>query len=512
MAGMLPMQVSCFRTLIVFILSIGLTACMVGPNFKSPLPPATKEYVNPKTPLPKKTVGTPEAGKGGKVQHFNVTEDIPAEWWSLFHSDEMNCLIVQGLANNPTLAAAKATLKQAQDTYYAQFGALLLPALTGNVSAERELFSSEQFGSTKTSLFNLFNTSVNVTYTLDVFGGARRQMEFYQAQVDFQRFELIAAYLTLTSNIVTTAITIASLEAQLKATRELAKAYDKQLVILRKQFNLGGISANNVLFQETQVQATRALIPPLENALSQNRTALAVLIGVLPSEGPVPTIDLEKLNLPGQLPESLPSLLVKQRPDIQAAEALLHAASAQIGVATANLFPSFTITGNYGWSANFTHDLFKTATKFWNYGIAAGIPLFEGGALVYQRRAAIDAYKVALEQYRQTVLQAFKNVADALRAIQEDAIELKTLKKAEIAAGKNYNLTTEQFNLGGTSYVSLLFVQQQYQQALINRIKAQAIRYADTAALFQALGGGWWNTCTELGCCRHPPCKNLDKG
>lgn len=477
---------------IIIILNIMLASCMLGPNFKSPPPPHPERYTY--SPLPKKTASL-KTNKGyGKEQYFNMGQDLPAEWWTLFHSKELNTLINVGLENSPTLTAAKWTLKQSQENLRAQFGILLLPAVTGQVAGARERFSGQQFGTSSSNLFNLYNASVNVSYTLDVFGGARRQIEALRAQVDYQGYEMIAAYLALTSNIATTAFTIAELEAELKATRELVAAENKQLIILKKQYKLGGIALTNLLFQQTQVDQTRSLIPPLQKNLEQAHDALAVLVGSLPSEIKFPHIDLDQLNLPEDLPLSIPSLLVKQRPDVQAAEALLHAACAEVGVATANLFPQFTINGSYGWSASAPNKLFDPHTNFWNYGTQIAQTLFQGGALLAERRAAIDAFEAAFAQYRQTVLLAFQNVADALRAIETDARALKTLRDAELSAKKNYDLTSQQFFLGGASFLDLLIVQQQYRQAMINRIRAQALRYNDTVALFQALGGGWWNT------------------
>lgn len=469
-----------------------LIGCMVGPNFRSPpLPPVTS-YT--KSPLPKKTVRIYEAGKAGKAQYLLSGQDIPAEWWMLFHSKEVNKLVECGLANSPNLAAAEATLKQAQETLNAQIGNLLFPAVTAQVGGMRQRFSESTIGGGNNSnLFNLFNASINVSYTLDVFGGSRRQIEALCAQVDYNHYLLIASYLSLTSNIVTTAVTIASLQAQITATQHLIDAEKKQLVIIEKQLQLGGVSSENVLSQQTLLAQTRALLPPLEKNLAQSRHALAVLIGFFPSQSELPKINLDKLNLPAHLPLSLPSKLVCQRPDVQAQEALLHAASAQIGVATANLFPQFTLTGNYGWISTVPNQLLSITTNTWAYGGQLLQPLFKGGSLLAQRRAAIDAYVAADAKYRQTVLQAFQNVADSLHALHDDARAFRAQKQAEVAALRTFNLTQKQYRLGATSYLSLLNAEEKYQQTTINRIQAQAARYTDTVALFQSLGGGWWN-------------------
>lgn len=477
-----------------------ITGCMVGPNFHSPKAPTVDSYNAKKLPI--KTVQIAKAGKASKAQTFVAAMDIPAQWWELFHSEPLNNLIKTGLTNSPNLAAAYASLRVAQETLNAQIGNSLFPAFdaTGAFSRARSPSTGTNIG--PTSIFNVYNTSVNVSYTLDVFGGARRQIESLQAQVDNQQFELIAAYLTLTSNIVTTAITAASLEAQINATIDLINAQQNQLVILQNQYRLGGVSQENVLTQETLVEQTRATLPALQKSLSQSRHALSVLVGHFPNNAP-PDIKLDDLSLPTKLPVSLPSELVRQRPDVRAAEALLHAASAQIGVATANLLPQFNLTGNYGWLSPTTSQLFGTATKTWTIGTQLTQPLFHGGALFATRRAAIAAFDQAQAQYRQTVLQAFQNTADSLRALETDARALKAQRKAEIAAYQNLVISQKQYKLGGASYLFVLNAQQQYQTAKIARIQAAALRYSDTAALFQALGGGWWHQSWCVKECLH---------
>ncbi|MBN9288900.1 MAG: RND transporter [Gammaproteobacteria bacterium 39-13] len=469
-----------------------LQGCAVGPDFKSPPAPNTPIYTE--SPQPEQTVSAPV--NGGKTQYLIAGEDIPELWWTLFHCEALNALIVQGIANSPNLKSAQAALKQAQENYRAQAGTYLYPTVDLQGFAERQKFSGAAFGtpdSTSSSIFNLFNTQVNVSYTLDVFGKNRRDLEALCAQVDYQRYQLEATYLALTANISTTAITEASLEAQKNATIEIIQLEQNLLNIVQKQFELGGASRSDVLSQESQLAQAKASLPPIEKSLAQTRHSLAILIGCLPSESDIPTFSLDALNLPEDLPISLPSRLVRQRPDIRASEALLHQASAQIGVATANLLPQFTINGTYGWEALKLSDLFKPSTNIWTIIGQITQPLFHGGALLAQRRAAIAAYEQALAQYRQTVLEAFQNVADALRAVEMDAKTLKAQAEAESTAKNLLIITQEQYQLGAVNYLSLLNAQNQYQQALIKRIQAQAARYTDTAALFQAIGGGWWN-------------------
>ncbi len=480
-----------FKAYLSTFLLILLTSCAVGPNFHSPIAPQTSRYTA--SPMPAKT--TSANSPGGKSQHFLFDRDIPAQWWGLFRSRYLDDLIRKGIANNPNLQAAQASLRQAQENLRAEIGAGLFPSINGSFSAERERFSGQQFGQNNSpgSTFSLYNASVNVTYTLDVFGGIRRQIESFRALVDFQRFEVEAAYLTLTANIATSAITEASLRAQIDATRNLVQLQEKQLAIVKTQFTLGGASGSDILLQETQVQQTRSLLPPLQKNLYQVRHALAVLVGELPSQSDVPIFRLEDITLPRVLPISVPSNLVRQRPDVRAAEALMHQASALIGVATANLLPQFPLSANFGYTSNSLNTLFTHNAETWSIIGQVTQPIFQGGALLAQRRAAIAAYDAAAAQYKQTVLTAFQNVADALRAIEMDAQALKDLSAAEISARKTLILTQEQYGLGGASYVSLLIAQRQTVQATITRIQAQAARYADTAALFQALGGGWWN-------------------
>lgn len=472
-------------------LAAALTACMMGPNFHTPKAPAVTRYTA--SPLPQKTVSTPGAGESGKSQHFVTAKEIPAEWWTLFHSPAINDLIERGLANSPNLTAAQATLRQAQEILRAQVGNLLFPAFDASLSGQRQRFSGASVGNdVPSNLFNTFNASVSVSYTLDVFGASRRELESLQAQVDYQQFQLIATYLTLTSNIVTTAIATASFENQISATKDLIREQEHQLTILRKQFQLGGISNTEVLTQQTLVNQTRATLPPLEKNLMLSKHSLAVLVGEFPDFA-IPNINLDKLSLPTHMPVSLPSHLVRQRPDVRASEALFHAACAQVGVATANLFPQFTLNGLYGWSSQIPSALFQPGSKVWSIGAQITQPIFHGGALFAQRRAAIAAYDAAAALYRQTLLQAFQNVADALRAIEIDARNLRVNKQAELSAKESLYIITSQFRLGGVSYLDLLTAQQLYQQTRIKRIQAQSLRYADSAALFQALGGGWWN-------------------
>lgn len=492
---------SCYQFAMIAMMLGSLSACLVGPDFETPKPPKVNHYTKP--PWPCRTVSAP--GHGGASQQFIQTKIISAEWWRLFHSPKINKLICLGITNSPNLIAAKATLREAQENLSAGIGNGLFPNVSALLSAQRGsnagFFNSSGDSSTITSsgipssIFNLFNATLNATYLVDFFGGVRRQIQGLQSQVEYQYYELRAAYLSLTSNIVTTAITIASLHRQICVTKQLIGEQADQLAIIKKQFNLGGVSKIEVVAQQTQLAQTRATLPPLEKNWAQTRHLLAILVGAFPSQTHViPSLDLNELHLPTKLPLSVPSCLVRQRPDIRAAEALWEAANAQVGVATANLYPQITINGSWGKSNTVGSKTFGSQSNLWNIGAGLIQPLFRGGALIAERRAAIAAYDAAAAQYREVVLKAFQNVADTLRAIEADAREMRAQKQAEIAAYANLNLVKQQFYLGGVSYLSLLDAQRQYQQTRISLVQAQATRYADTAALFQALGGGWWNS------------------
>lgn len=478
------------KRIIGCLISASISGCMVGPNFHSPLPPQTNRYTE--KPIAHQTVSSPT--HAGQSQNLIYGRDIPADWWALFHSPSLNRLVAQGIASSPNMAAAQAALREAEQNLRAGQGQLF-PAIDLAGSAARQRTSGAAFGAPEgaSNTFNLYNVAFNVSYLLDIWGGVRRQIEGLAAQVDYQRYQVLGTYLTLTGNIVTTAITEASLREQIQTTLELIHDQEQSLQIVRQQLALGGASAITVLTQATELAQTRATLPPLQKQLAQTRDALAVLVGGLPSQSHLPEFHLTELNLPKDIPLSLPSALVCQRPDIQASEALLHAASAQIGVATANLLPQITLTASYGWIGTNPAHLFTQTDSVWSYGVGLAQPLFHGGTLIAQRRAAIAAFDEALAQYHETVLQAFQNVADALNALSIDAKTLRAQAQAENTARANYVLTRGQFRLGAVNYLNLLTAQLQYQQATIARVQAQAARYADTAALFQALGGGWWN-------------------
>jgi NodT family efflux transporter outer membrane factor (OMF) lipoprotein len=483
-----------------------LSACAVGPNFRQPAAPETPGFVA--GPLPAATASAPLPG--GDPQRFVDGLDIPGQWWSLFKSAELNALIEQGLAKNPTLEAAQAALREANENVAAQRGALL-PSVSGSYQIERQKASGAQFGlpTAGSFLYTLNSASVNVSYTLDAFGGVRRQIEALQAQAEYQRFALEASYLSLTANIVTAAVTEASLRAQLGATEEIARSQQVQLEITQRRVAAGGASRADVLQQQSSLQSTLANLPVLRAELAQQRNLLATYVGALPADYGGTQFTLESLTLPTDLPVSLPSKLVEQRPDIREYSALLHQATAQIGVATANMLPQLTLSGSFGGVATQFSDLFSPASAVWSAIAGVSQPIFKGGQLVHQRRAAIAAAQEAAANYQSTVITAFQNVSNSLYALQADADALAAETAAESSAAESLRLVQAQFKSGGASYLQVLTAQQSYQTSAIALVKARAQRYADTAALFQALGGGWWNrtdvAANSSDCCKGTP-------
>lgn len=466
-----------------------LTGCAVGPDFHPPAAPTQAGYAQ--QGLPVQTVAT--AVHGGAAQHFVSGADLSGEWWTLFHSQPLNRLIDQALRANPDLQAAQAALREANENLYAGQGALF-PSAGISAQSERERFSGAAFGEPNLSpTLSLTTATLNVSYAPDVFGGVRRQVESLAAQAQYQRFQLEATYLTLTSNLVVAAVQEASLRGQIAATRDIIRLETHQLRVVQDQFNLGAAAKSDVLTQQSTLTATEATLPPLEKQLAQTRDQLTALLGRFPNQPPAAQFDLASLQLPTDLPVSLPSQLVQQRPDIRAAEATLHEASANIGVAIANELPQFTITGQYGTETLGFSNLFSPATAIWSIVGGVSQKLFDAGTLLHKKRAAVAAFDQAAAQYRSTVIKAFQNVADALRALQADADAVGAEAQATQTAAASLSLARDQYRLGAITYLTLDSAERAYQQANINLVQAEANRYADTAALFQALGGGWWH-------------------
>ncbi len=467
-----------------------LGGCAVGPNFKQPPAPEVSGYTT--TPLTTTSGRTNVAG--GEPQRFVTGADIPGDWWTLFHSKPLTDLIELSLTNNPTIKAAQAALKGARENVMAQKGSYY-PSITGAFSAARQK-TSQELSPTPNSgalYFSLYTPQVSVSYVPDVFGLNRRTVESLQAEEEQARFELAATHITLSANVAAAVIQEASLRAQIEATRQMVDINSNMLQTLRKQFAAGYIGRLDVATQESQLAQVAATLPPLLKQLAQQRDLLAALSGRFPTQAPDEAFQLSNLQLPQELPVSLPAQLVAQRPDVRQAEENLHAASAQVGIAVANRLPNITLSADAGTMALEASKMFSSGNGFWTLAGSLTQPIFQGGALLHKERAARAAYTQAAEEYRNTVLTAFQNVADTLHALQQDANGLSAAAAAHDAARVALDLAREQYKTGYSGYISLLTAEQTYQQASLNLVQAQANRYADTAALFQALGGGWWH-------------------
>jgi NodT family efflux transporter outer membrane factor (OMF) lipoprotein len=463
-----------------------LSAC-VGPNFHRPAPPTPARFTV--APLPVDTASA--AGPGGGAQKFLAEQAVPRNWWLLFGSPELNGLVSDALRANPDVQSAQAALRQALENTAAQRGSYF-PLVQGEFDASRNRNATGVLApdlASGTPLYNLFTPQVTVSFVPDIFGANRRQVESLAAQAETARFQLDATYLTLTANVVTSAIQEAGFREQILATEQVIALEKESLAVLRRELELGAIAEVDVYAQEAALAQLEATLAPLQRQLSQTEDQLAVLTGRLPADFTPSNLQLDQLVLPLDLPLGVPSELVERRPDVRAAEAQLHSATAQVGVAIANLLPQFTITGNAGSAATAMSDLFKPGTGFWSIGANATQTLFAGGTLLHRKRAADAALDQAGAAYKSAVLTAFQNVADALHALAADAQALDAASRAMGAAQKTLEVTRQQLKIGAVSYLALLYAEQTYQQALITEIQSRASRFADTAALFQALGG-----------------------
>ena len=467
------------------------SACVVGPNFSRPAPPAVSGYTAKPVATTVETGGVP----GGNAQHFASGADIPADWWTLFHSKTLNALIEQALANNADLKAAQAALLVAHENTRAQRGAFA-PQVSAGASLTREKDPSATLApvpANNSSSYSLITPQLSVSYVPDVFGLNKRTVEAAAAQEQASRYQMIAVDITLTSNLVQAVIKEASLEDQIATTNELIGINRQILSLLQYRKSKGYAAGTDVVAQQAQLAQLEASLPPLLKQRDQQNDLIAVLAGGYPSQAPGDKFSLASLALPSNLPLSLPSVLVEQRPDIVQAEANMHAASAHIGVAAANRLPNLTLTANAGSNALALGRVFGPGTGFWNIGAALLAPIFDGGTRLHQERAARAAYQQTAEQYRGTVLTAFQNVADTLAALKHDAETLKATAAAADAAKASLDLSRLQYKDGYAAYLAVLNADQAYQQARLSLVQAEADRFTDTAALFQALGGGWWH-------------------
>lgn len=492
-----------------------VASCAVGPSYHRPQAPANAGYAP--EPLPDATASADV--HGGDAQRLIAGGDIAFEWWGLFKSPTLDALVKQAFKANPTIAAARAALAQAQELVYAQQG-YYFPTVSAVYQAERHKVSGNtnasetigvqgngedklpqaenvnSFPHNLPSYYTFHTAELTVGFVPDIFGANRRQVESLAAQTDAQRFALEATYITLASNVVAAAIQEAQLRAEISATRDIIEADEKSLQILRDQFRLGQAMRIDVAAQEAALAQAQATLPPLQEQLEQTRDLLRALVGKLPNELDE-TFDLDALQLPPELPVSLPAKIIEQRPDVRAAEAQLHAANAQVGVAVAAMLPQFSITGAMGGNATQIPWMFRQGGPFWSLIGNVSQPVFEGGTLLHRQRAARQALIQAAAEYQQTILTAYENVADALHAIYSDADGLKAAQRNEDAARVQLEIAQRQLDAGLVYQLFLLQAQEAYQQAVLARIQAQALRFGDSAALFVALGGGWWNRSGE---------------
>lgn len=481
--------------------ALSLPGCAVGPDFLGVPSPEGAGYAAGKF----SPVTQSAAAAAGASQRLVSGRDVPGEWWRLFRSTQISALVAEAVENHPNIAAAEAALRQARETTEADVGSFF-PSATLSQSVARTQFTTAQYGGFSQSgsssgptalIYSLHNSNVAVSFTPDVFGKTMRTVESDVAASEYQRYQLEATYLALTANVVTAAITDASYASQIKVTRDLIAAYQKQLDILQKRFELGAVSAADVVSEKALVAQAQATLPPLEKARAQTRNQLMAYLGRFPNNDKGEAIDIEHLHLPRDLPLSLPSNLVRQRPDVLSAEAQLHQASANVGVATANMLPQLTLTGNGGSQAPNFAQLFWPQTSVYNLAAQLSGQAFDAGRLFHQREAKVAALQQAHEQYRATVINAFQNVANALQAIKHDAETLRSQVAAEKAAAESLNISQAQYAAGSTTYTTVLNAEQTLLSARLNRVQAQAARFSDTAALMQALGGGWWNRLDE---------------
>jgi len=467
-----------------------LAGCAVGPDFRAPDPPATQQYT--RDPAPATTAAAD--GPAGDAQTFASSAHTLQRWWTQFGSEPLDRLVDTAWHNSPTLAEARARLDEARQNHAAQAGATMLPRVDANLSATREQVDIAAFGLPANvpspGPFTLYDASVSVSYALDVFGGNRRALEALRAQVDYQAYTLDAARLTLAGNVVATAILHASLAQQVALTRQLVDAQARQLRIVEARFAAGGVSQADVHAQRALLAQTQASLPPLAARHAQAGHRLAILLGAPPSADTLPELALDALALPRTLPVALPSTLARERPDIRAAEAVLHQASANVGVATANLYPHFSVSAGIGSERTRIADI-VSGLNVWNVGLGLTQPLFHGGELRARKRAAEAAYDAAFASYRETVLLALQQVADAMRAVEHDAAELQARDTAAQQAAASRAIAGDRYAAGGISLIDLLDAQRQVLQTGLDRTRAQADRLADTAALLQALAGNW---------------------
>jgi NodT family efflux transporter outer membrane factor (OMF) lipoprotein len=489
------------RSVVVGV-ALAVAGCAVGPDFKRPPPPQDVRFTP--EPLPPATVSA-----DGQAQRF-IPGTVTDGWWRQLGAPQLDTVVAEALANNPGLAAAEASLRRSQAELRAGYG-VFYPQLEAGFDAQRQKSLPQRLGQDQPGgLFNLFTLSASVSYAIDLFGGEKRAVEGLQAEADLQRYQLQAVTLTLSANVVNALIARAGYAAQIDISRRIVAMLQEQVDLAAVRAQAGTAPYTDMLSLRSQLAAFEAAVPPLQQKLAQADDLLATLVGRTPAQWQAPPLRLEDLHLPAKVPSGLPSQLVEQRPDILAGEAQLHAASAGIGVATAAMLPSLTLTGGYGTGSNTADQLFAGNGRFWNVGTGLTAPLAEGGTLWFRRRSAIEQYRQAEAGYRQTVLAAFAQVADVLRALQHDAETLEAQSRQLDAAEQALHLLQANYSAGVVSYVEVLTANAQYQQAAIACLQTRALRLQDTVALYAALGGGWGEVQASPQARVSPPVHNAD--
>ncbi|HYL32579.1 MAG TPA: efflux transporter outer membrane subunit [Stellaceae bacterium] len=466
------------------LVGVLLAGCTVGPNFTPPSPPTDQAYDAARA--------APHAVAGEPAQRLAIGERITGDWWTLYRSPALDTILKQAIARNRDLAAARANLAAAQNIAAAARGALF-PQLDFAASAERQKISFAAFGLKQPpATFNVFSVGPTVSYSLDPFGRNRRLVEERQAQADIERYQLTAAYLAVTGNAVTDTIGIAAINAQIAAVDDVVADDQNLLALVQRSVEAGGATDLDIESARSQLATDRTLLPPLQQRLSVARHVLTVLVAQTPGTWTAPDFTLASLTLPADVPVSLPSALVHQRPDILAAEAELHAASASVGVAAAQLYPDITLTATVEQIGLAPHTLLTAGDNVWNFGAGVTTPLFHGGALRAQERAAEDNFDSARATYQQVVLQSFAQVADTLDALAHDTRLLGEQRAALDSSRRSLDLTRRAYQAGDVALLQVLDASRLYQRARLGYAQAEAQRYVDTAQLFLAMGGGWW--------------------
>ena len=495
----------------VVCVSATIAGCAVGPNFNSPDAPETSTY----TP---ENISRISENNGGDIRLVNGG-DVPEKWWETFHNKKLNGIVTNAIQHNQTLEAAEASIRVAYFNAEAQKGFFLpqigmTPSVSANLpsnlfanSVLNQKLNSQSYPNAGSVLSNiavpsttatpppwdyrLLTPTMAISYTPDVWGKYRRTVESLEAQQDIARYQLEAAYLAMTSNVALTAIMEASLRSQYEAIEGVIKIMYDALDTLRKQLDVGWASEADVLTQEALYAQAKQLLPPLQKQIALARNLLTALGGDYISAQSNDLFKLSELRLPKNIPVVLPSKLVRQRPDVRAAEANMHDAAARIGIAIGTRLPEFTLNAMGGASAYHFEYLFQSGTTLYNIIGGTNAPVFQGFTLLNKQKAAEANFDQANALYRSTVIQAFRDVADMLRSLQADTKAVEAATYSERVAKKQLEIIRAEMKIGAVSVLMLLNAQNNYMMATVSRIQAQGNQLADVAGLFMALGGGW---------------------